>query len=45
MASDALRDPRDQIRFVLRQALEQHGLLQPDIAEQREQEVGGNARH
>lgn len=27
-AASELRDPRDQIRFVLRQALEQRGLLQ-----------------
>jgi len=27
MASGALRDPRDQIRFVLREALERSGLL------------------
>jgi len=48
MAADALRDPRDQIRFVLRQALEEHGLLQPgdiDQYEQYEQEVGENVRH
>ena len=28
-AASELRDPRDQIRFVLRQALERRGLLQP----------------
>ena len=27
-AASELRDPRDQIRFVLRQALEERGLLQ-----------------
>jgi hypothetical protein len=28
-AASELRDPRDQIRFVLRQELEKRGLLQP----------------
>jgi hypothetical protein len=39
-AESEMRDPRDQIRFVLRQELERRGLLPTDAEQVGEQEMG-----